>query len=151
MTYPEFKDRLLEDIPYEEYTAAMNGFVKYVVSRCFITWSDPGRSGGIRFRGKEYAWTVVSDTSARSLAQLGCEKRMNVVPCAQLTTCLPIQQKGGQQLRGAMINLGIRFLVLCIENVPHSSPFIKTWHKTQNFINPILHVQFLPDICNPSD
>jgi len=28
MTYPEFKDRLLEDIPYEEYTAAMNGFVK---------------------------------------------------------------------------------------------------------------------------
>ena len=55
MTYPEFKDRLLEDIPYEEYTAAMNGFVKYVVSRCFITRSDPSRSGGIRFRGKEYA------------------------------------------------------------------------------------------------
>ena len=31
MTYPEFKDRLLEDIPYEEYTAAMNGFLKYDV------------------------------------------------------------------------------------------------------------------------
>ena len=29
MTYPEFKDRLLEDIPYEEYTAAMNGFLRY--------------------------------------------------------------------------------------------------------------------------
>ena len=60
------------------------------------------------------------------LHNLDVKKRMNVVPCAQLTTCLPIQQKGGQQLRGAMINLGIRFLVLCIENVPHSSPFIKT-------------------------
>jgi len=30
MTYPEFKDRLLEDIPYEEYSAAMNGFLRQI-------------------------------------------------------------------------------------------------------------------------
>ena len=28
MTYPEFKDRLLEDIPYEEYRGAMDGFLR---------------------------------------------------------------------------------------------------------------------------
>ena len=52
MTYPEFKDRLLEDIPYEEYTAAMNGFVKYVVSLCFITRLIPVGVAGLGFEGK---------------------------------------------------------------------------------------------------
>ena len=33
MTYPEFKDRLLEDIPYEEYSAAMNGFLRHASSK----------------------------------------------------------------------------------------------------------------------
>ena len=54
--------------------------------------------------------------------------------------------KGRTTIEGGMINLGIWFLVLSVENLPHSSPFIKILH-TQSFINFILHAQLLLDTC----
>ena len=34
--YPEFQNRMVEDIPYEEYRSAMDGALKYVLNKIQI-------------------------------------------------------------------------------------------------------------------
>ena len=99
MTYPEFKDRLLEDIPYEEYTAAMNGFLRYASTKypdlkCDL---ECARVGGLGYEGKnthERPSEKRQQLSAISCTSLNWKKGwMRSHP----TTCLPIQQKQRQQ------------------------------------------------------